>query len=227
MSNKIYLQHTATNAIAPPQNMRGAYTTGSRNRRDAAVVDMFIKSVISGVLAAALTLLGIVLISFYYELGRGFMWYMSVGALAGVVVASTTWYSLLSNAHAKQTELVPAPKPEKHKPSEPPITLRVERNYPGGHQTMYSRIPVTHEAFEIFARRVLAGRSMSVGAMTGKGQPLTRSEYEQLMVFLDKSGIVRWANIKSKNQGRELTRPGRASLEAYLRSRNGTVTERQ
>jgi hypothetical protein len=64
------------------------------------------------------------------------------------------------------------------------------------------------------AQMVVSGVALSHNSVTGKGRPLSRDELTMLQEQLVELGHARWKSAKSKNQGVELTPPGRAMFRA-------------
>ena len=69
------------------------------------------------------------------------------------------------------------------------------------------------------AREALAmlayGKDLSMGALTGRGNPLSRTEFVILRDALIDSGLAYWQNTRSHSQGCALSVGGRAVLRRY------------
>ena len=200
------------------------YTEPTRSAtRESDVIVPFSQAVISGLFASGAVLLGVQFAGYYWAIPWGGWERLSGAALLGLLVAWVKWRGLLADTRELlrrvetfARDLADDGRLNDSVVSSEPITIRVDTRRPGGSQTMFSRLPVTDAQMRQFARRALDGRSMGIGAMTGNGQPFSRGEYEELTAFLASAGILRWVNPDAKNQGRELTRAGRAAMESFV-----------
>jgi hypothetical protein len=86
----------------------------------------------------------------------------------------------------------------------------------GGQRALFEELPVSTHTFNTWAESVVNGRSLSVSSWTGSGGSFSQSEYEDLMAFLENARVVEWVNPKHKRQGRQLTKMGKAALQAWL-----------
>jgi len=59
------------------------------------------------------------------------------------------------------------------------------------------------------------GRDLSMGALTGRGNPLSRTEFVALRDALIDAGLAYWQNPRSHSQGCALSVGGRAILRRY------------
>jgi hypothetical protein len=100
-----------------------------------------------------------------------------------------------------------------------PETVRLEMHTQtdtGQHRTIFSDVPVDKAKFKVWVQGVVADRSLALGSWTGSKGPFSRSEYDELMAFMDRARVVEWNNPDSPRSGRKLTTLGRQALAAWL-----------
>jgi hypothetical protein len=169
---------------------------------------------ISGLLAGVLS--GVVLLA--TEAGVS-AW---IPAAIGAAVGGFVWAKLLVDHRRLLRSTEVWTRRDKDPIAAQPQGIRLEvkrdRGPDIGPGYLFAELPTTAQAFRTWAQGVTGGRSLAQSAWTGKGRPFSRSDYEELLAFLERARVVRWVNPDAPAQGRELTRMGQEALAAYLRS---------
>ena len=100
-----------------------------------------------------------------------------------------------------------------------PARLVLEVKHSGGERSGFDflHLGIDQADFLTWARAVLDGRSLAVGQWVGRGRLFTRGQYDALMSELERAGIVRAADVRNPQSGRELSPAGRAALRACVR----------
>lgn len=97
------------------------------------------------------------------------------------------------------------------------LRLEVAKEKDNGNADLYfGQFPVAPELFIEWAHAVLEGGSISQNAWIGTDGAFTKPEYEALLGFLMRAGIVTWINAKAHAQGRQFTIGGKHALERLL-----------
>jgi HAMP domain-containing protein len=194
------------------------YTEPSRNAsRESDLVVPFGQAAVTGFLTALLVLLGAAFLSFYLEIGKGFWWWLSVGGLVFALVTWWKWRGLLEDTRSllRKAETIVNMDLDRDGVIGETVRLEtVEKDQEGVRRGEIETLPISRERFEKFARGVSGGRGLAVSTWTGSAGLFSRSEYDALMDYLQRAGIVRWKNENAPHQGRELTRAGRAAIES-------------
>jgi hypothetical protein len=177
-----------------------------------------LQSLVTGTLGAVVSGLGAAVV------GVPSWWYVpAVGAGVGVVTFGAMWAYLLTDTR-KLLRVVEVWTAEDldgdgyvGQPEPDAVRLEVKREGGGrGPSWLFRDLPVGRDKLETWARAVLGGRGLAVGTWTGTGGLFSRAEYDSLMGALQDAGIVAWAVPGAPLKGRELTRPGRAALQAFV-----------
>ena len=137
---------------------------------------------------------------------------------AGFIAVAVAWFNLMGD---RRPALPAMPEQatvtfDQVAPPEHAIKLVVEeeRSMHLGH------LPVDVETLRMVARSILAGQSFAVGTQTGRGRPLTRSQFETLRGWLLKHGYISWVDANSRQLGMEWTARGKALLRGLAEREN-------
>ena len=172
-----------------------------------------LQSLISGVVAGAVTL----------ALCVAFGWQMRIAGAVALAVLALAWVWLLVDhrrllwavenlTHADVNRDGAIGQPE-------PARLVLEVKHSGGERSGFDflHLGIDQADFLTWARAVLGGQSLAVGQWVGRGRLFTRGQYDALMSELERAGIVRAADARNPQSGRELSPAGRAALRACVR----------
>ena len=172
-----------------------------------------LQSLISGAVAGAVTL----------ALCVAFGWQMRIAGAVALAVLALAWVWLLVDhrrllwavenlTHADVNRDGAIGQPE-------PARLVLEVKHSGGERSGFDflHLGIDQADFLTWARAVLDGRSLAVGQWVGRGRLFTRGQYDALMSELERAGIVRAADARNPQSGRELSPAGRAALRACVR----------
>jgi hypothetical protein len=152
-------------------------------------------------------------------------WYVAiVVALSWLFVTSGVWLRLLNDSREllwkveSWTDRDLDQDGTTGKPQEPTETVRleIEANNNGRHSSFFHDLPTEPAVFTTWVQVAVNGQSLAVGHWTGNGRPFSRSDYEALLDFLQGAGVVAWQNPDAPAQGRRVTKPGKAALQAWL-----------
>ncbi len=92
--------------------------------------------------------------------------------------------------------------------------LDLDSPQPWGH---WLHLPIDPDAAQAALLSLATGRDLSMGALTGRGNPLSRTEFVALRDALITAGLAYWINPRSHSQGCALSVGGRAVLKRYAR----------
>jgi len=92
--------------------------------------------------------------------------------------------------------------------------LDLDTPQPWGH---WLNLPIQPEAAQAALLSLAEGRDLSMGSLTGRGNPLSRTEFCALRDALINAGLAYWINPRSHSQGCALNVGGRAVLKRYAR----------
>jgi len=85
---------------------------------------------------------------------------------------------------------------------------------------MFASLPVDEARFTTLIKGALSGQPLTQSRWTGGSGPFSRSEFDNVMAALEEANVVRWIDSNNHAQGRELTRPGKSALHAWLVNRS-------
>lgn len=194
-----------------------------RASRESDVLVPFLQAAITGALSALM--LGIVAGGVVYW--QAWPWWVVLGVVFFVwlFVTSTTWLKLMSDSRELLWKLetwsnrdidgdgtTGEPEPE---PTET-VRLEVKQTGNGNRRAFFHDLPTEPALFTTWAQAAVNGQSLAVGHWVGNGRPFSRSDYEALLEFLHGAGVVTWLNADAPAQGRTVTKPGKAALDAWL-----------
>lgn len=132
---------------------------------------------------------------------------MLTGAAYGWFVSVSLFNSLLRVEERIEAE--PEPKPE----SAPVRRVKLEVKENGSHEVRQT-LPLDDTTLATVARAVQNGRAFTVGSMTGRGRPLSRSQFDALRDWMLASDYLRWADASNRQRGTEFTSKGTALIRA-------------
>lgn len=134
-------------------------------------------------------------------------WALLAGAASGLLAwwaALASWrdavYQAKSEPELKQVETVRLE------------VLDLDTPQPWGH---WLNLAIDPEAAQEALIMLADGKDLSMGALTGRGNPLSRTEFVILRDALIDSGLAYWQNSRSHSQGCALTIGGRKVLQRY------------
>ena len=175
------------------------------------------QAVTSGAFAFVAVLLAVRLAGINYDIPGTFWDRLAAAGLFGVLVAWIRWRGLLEDTRSllrRAETWINRDLDGDDQIGEPTgETVRLETINDNGAAGHYANLPISRDRLETFARAVAGGRGLAVSTWTGSAGMFSRSEFDQLMSYLERAGIVRWTNAQAHGQGRELTRPGRVAME--------------
>jgi hypothetical protein len=188
--------------------------------REGDVIVPALQAVISGALTAA----GVGFVTTLLAIWQHWPWYVvPVGAFAGgLTMAILQWTELLNDSRRLLREVETWIREDLDgdghvgEPEDDGVHLEVGREREDGKSAFFADLPISPVAFTTWARAAVNGMSLAQTSWTGSQGLFSRSEYDQLLAFLTRAGVVAWCNPDAKAQGRELTRSGRAALRAWL-----------
>ncbi len=194
-----------------------------RASREADVTVPFLQAVLSAAMAAVVSASVLTGLSVWLSWR---WWIVPVGSLSlGFLVMAWRWEDLLADSRSllRRVETIinedldgdgRVGEPERPEFVE---SVHMEVEHKGDRRGgAFADLPVSRSLFVVWASSVTGGGSLAVSRWAGKSAPFSRSEYDQMMEFLMRAGIVAWVNAKEPKHGRELTRPGKAALRAWL-----------
>ena len=132
----------------------------------------------------------------------GGVWFVSIALLLDASLSHLKSYELYDGASSSE---------------ETRQVLRLEVVNEENHQMVFGDLPIDAERFASFARSAET-RGLAVSSWCGNGHLFTRPEFEAVVDYLTRAGLVRWVNEQVPQQGRELTPAGRATLRRYADS---------
>jgi hypothetical protein len=138
---------------------------------------------------------------------------------AGAVTFALAWLLLLRGSLARlmvQEHVIPtAPQEER-----PQAVTRIAVTLPGS-RYQERKLGIPADRLVTLAKAVTtAGRPFSLRELAGRGRPLSgRAEFEELRDKLLELDWLQWRDPGNRQQGLDLTRPGRAALEAIAEGR--------
>jgi len=136
--------------------------------------------------------------------------------LAGAIAFAVSWF-LLSSWYRQtllQAEYRRTEPPSRPDPVPEPVVKRVRLQVDDGRRRQYADLPLDLAELQATARAIQAGRPFSVGAMTGRGAPLSRSQYETLRSWLMTGGYLVWIDEANRQAGTIFTKRGDALIRA-------------
>lgn len=140
--------------------------------------------------------------------GDALKWAILTGAISGLLA----WWAALASWRDAVYQAKQEPPEVKQVETVRLEVLDLDNPQPWGH---WLNLPIEPGA----ARQALAmladGRDLSMAALTGRGNPLSRTEFVTLRDALINSGLAYWQNPRSHSQGCALTIGGRAVLKRY------------
>jgi hypothetical protein len=155
----------------------------------------------------------VVMVAAWRFTGHVMLW---AGLLAvGVVWFLVSFYVLeLSLSGFKRLDQYSGASSSSEEQQQQRQTLRLEVVNPKAGNLMFSEdLPVDQERFMQWARAVVRGRDLSGSTWGGPGLLFSRPEYEELIEYLIRAGLVRWVNERAHTQGKELSPAGAATLK--------------
>jgi hypothetical protein len=134
--------------------------------------------------------------------------------VAGCVVGGVVWFATLADGRqllrrtrrilgAAESSAPAAPSVVRHE-----YLVKEDQGDGRAHEQLVD-LPCDPQQLRTFAAGILGGRGTAVSAWTGKGQPFSRAQYDQLVGELITRGFARRAS-KSPTSTWELTGKGRA-----------------
>jgi hypothetical protein len=99
-----------------------------------------------------------------------------------------------------------------------PRFVRVDISQPGlngSEHVTVARLPVPEQDLSLLAVGLLAGRPFSERLWTGKGRPLSVSQFRALRDEMHARGIIEPVSVKDVRQGYKLTRAGVAVMRHF------------
>ena len=172
-----------------------------------------LQSLISGVVAGAVTL----------ALCVAFGWQMRIAGAVALAVLALAWVWLLVDHRRLLWAVENLTHADVNRDGAigqlEPARLVLEVKHSGGERSGFDflHLGIDQADFLTWARAVLDGRSLAVGQWVGRGRLFTRGQYDALMSELERAGIVRAADARNPQSGRELSPAGRAALRACVR----------
>jgi len=172
-----------------------------------------LQSLISGVVAGAVTL----------ALCVAFGWQMRIAGAVALAVLALAWVWLLVDHRRLLWAVENLTHADVNRDGAigqlEPARLVLEVKHSGGERSGFDflHLGIDQADFLTWARAVLDGRSLAVGQWVGRGRLFTRGQYDALMSELERAGIVRAADVRNPQSGRELSPAGRAALRACVR----------
>jgi len=159
-------------------------------------------------------------------------WPAWVAAFAGLAVLAVSWVLLLLDhrrllwAVENVTRADLDGDGETGRPLAAPSKLVLEVIQNGERRGIdFLQLDIEEGAFLQWAAAAIAGRSLAVSGWVGRGRPFTRGQYDGMLAELERAGIVRLADPRNPQNGRELSPAGRAALRACMRERGaGTLS---
>lgn len=136
-------------------------------------------------------------------------WALLAGAASGLLAwwaALASWRDAVYQAKNEQTEVKQVE------------TVRLEildLDNPNQNWGAWLNLAIDPEAAREALTMLADGRDLSMGALTGRGNPLSRTEFVCLRDALIDSGLAYWQNPRSHSQGCALTIGGRSVLRRY------------
>lgn len=144
-----------------------------------------------------------------------FAWSWFIPVAVGGVTWSVTWFLLLREhrrslwqVETYQQERLAAPAP-----AAAAIGVKLQVQEDDTH-FRFAELPIDRGTLGAVARAVANGRSFTVAGMTGRGKPLSRSQYETLREWLFSADYARWVDDGNHASGVEFTAKGRAFWRA-------------
>ena len=141
-------------------------------------------------------------------------------ALGGLLAFLFTWLllsafsrSLLVQSEYQRAE--PAPVAAEQPPAQVK-RVRLEIVDDAGKRRQYADLPIEVDALTATARAIQAGRAFSVASLTGRGQPLSRSQFCTLRDWMisNDNQYAAWVDPANRQAGVKFTRRGKALLRA-------------
>jgi len=172
-----------------------------------------LQSLISGVVAGAVTL----------ALCVAFGWQMRIAGAVALAVLALAWVWLLVDHRRLLWAVENLTHADVNRDGAigqlEPARLVLEVKHSGGERSGFDflHLGIDQADFLTWARAVLGGQSLAVGQWVGRGRLFTRGQYDALMSELERAGIVRAADARNPQSGRELSPAGRAALRACVR----------
>ena len=172
-----------------------------------------LQSLISGVVAGAVTL----------ALCVAFGWQMRIAGAVALAVLALAWVWLLVDHRRLLWAVENLTHADVNRDGAigqlEPARLVLEVKHSGGERSGFDflHLGIDQADFLTWARAVLGGQSLAVGQWVGRGRLFTRGQYDALMSELERAGIVRAADVRNPQSGRELSPAGRAALRACVR----------
>ena len=143
-----------------------------------------------------------------------FHWPLWPAPLVGVGSLALVWFTSLGDRRPP----LPEPPAEAHVSipgfDVPEVKLKLQVEEDGGRTLRYGELPIEERALRRVARGVQDGQSFAVSVWSGRGKPLTRSEFEQLRGWMLRHDYLRWKDPRYRQLGMEFTRKGEALLRA-------------
>lgn len=138
--------------------------------------------------------------------------FWTYGLLAGSISGLLAWWAAL----ASWRDAIYATSPPLQPAAVETVRLQVlDLDSPQQAWGAWLNLPIQPEAAKEALILLASGKDLSMGALTGRGNPLSRSEFVALRDALIDAGLAYWINPRSHSQGCGLSVGGRAVLRRY------------
>lgn len=134
---------------------------------------------------------------------------MAIVSILSWLAYKSRWESILAAFGGIELDSQPEPAPE---PAAVDV-VRVELIQDNGHRGSWIDLPLDDWQAVHVARLLTTGAQLSHAALSGRGKPLSRAEYEALRTVMLQRGLARWINTRARSRGLELTPAGRAVMK--------------
>lgn len=187
----------------------------------------FLQAVITGAFVAVALGIGAGVVAHW----QSWPWWYALAAAGGgwLLVAALTWSQLLADSRDLLRKVETWSNRDNRdldgdgeigEPKDTPartVRLEVEQRGDGNQRSSFFHdLPTEPALFTTWASAAVNGQSLALSHWTGNGRPFARSDYEALLDFMQRAGVVTWINPDAPAQGRQITKPGKAALQAWL-----------